>query len=956
MYGSVWYDKRKSLIHWSEYDSNNKREYKSKKWAPDFYLVTNEESDYKSNDGLNLKRIQPKTWAKRRDAIKSKKDFNERIFGSDLSPENKFILETWPGDIEATVPEINYIFIDIECESENGFPDAETVPERVNLITVYNRVEKQFYTFGLEHDYVPTRKNCTYTKCETEEILLQKFCELLKIIRPDIISGWNSKGKTGGYDIPYLFNRILKICDGVDIALYKELQMARKNTRDKELKETYSIEISSIEQNFNWIKCLSPYGEVECKASKDKDRFTKQMVEITEYIIHGVTDYDYLEIYKQFEQGQKESYKLDNIAFAELGERKLDLGFSFKEAYKKENWKHFVDYNIQDVDLLVKLENKKGYLQQAICLSYKCHCIFKENFGTVTKQECAVYNILFNKRNVIMEDRGKGIIDQGTFEGAYVKEPIPGMYENVSDFDVKSLYPSLMMGMNISPDVKKFEILNCPDRLFRVEETEPDREVVIQYSKDDMEASTVSKVAKMVRDNNWPISSANVVFEDLNVQKGIITEILELWYAQRKEDKKHEAHYKKEAQKLAENGTVDRVTDADIEVDIVINDEPTVRYLTVSEHKQYKEYKRLAGIHYSKNWSCKILLNSLYGALSTPYFRFYDPSLSRSVTLSGQTVIKNNGEMLNNYFLAEIFNNKLVQKSFDINHDLIIPESLVYIDTDSLYMSFGKLLDKLNVPNDYKKRLKITRFLASLTLKVLDKYNEKFFVDTFNAKNTIFWDQELISDRAIFIKKKKYVCHIVEENGNPVDDLLVKGLEIVRSSTPKKCRDKIKEAVLLVLKGATNDELKEYSQNIFNDFMSWDINDISLPKSCNNMRNFMVEGQTLKFMKGAPQHMKGAIAYNYYLKHYNLADYEPIKEKDKFKLVLLKKGGKYVNISTMGYVNNIPKEFDLTKDDIDYMKHFQLAFVGPLENILDAIGWSLPDFNKKTDDIDDLFD
>lgn len=116
------------------------------------------------------------------------------------------------------------------------------------------------------------------------------------------------------------------------------------------------------------------------------------------------------------------------------------------------------------------------------------------------------------------------------------------------------------------------------------------------------------------------------------------------------------------------------------------------------------------------------------------------------------------------------------------------------------------------------------------------------------------------------------------------------------------------------------------------------------------------DGTTLKFMQGAPQHMKGAIAYNYYLKKYNLINHEPIKEKDKFKLVLLKKSNRYANITTMGYVNNIPSEFKIAKDDIDYMHHFQLAFIGPLENILDAIGWKLQDFAKNTIDVDDLFD
>lgn len=683
MYGSVWYNRKKSLINYSHYDfETGKREFKSEKWVPDFYTITQDKSALKSQDGKNLERKQERTWSKRRNKIKSLKEFDERVFGSDLSPENKFILETWPNDIEQTVPKINYIFIDIECESENGFPNAETVPERVNLITVYSNEKEKFFTLGLEQDYTPKRKDVSYVKCSDEYDLLRKFCKLMMALRPDIISGWNSKGKEGGYDIPYLFNRILMLLDGIDIQQYNELLRDRRFCKDPTRKELLNAKITDIESRFEFINKLSPYGSVEKRTGMEKDRFNKQMKITMEYIINGVTDYDYLQLYQQFELGQKESYKLDDVANEELGEKKLDLGFSFKEAYKPENWETFVDYNIQDVALLVKLEKKKGYLHQAICLSYKCHCIFKDNFGTVTKQECAAYNFLFNK-GIIMEDNDKKAQDEGTFEGAYVKEPVPDMYEWVIDVDIASLYPSLMRGINISPDVKKFEILNCPDRLFRLAENEPNRELAIKWKDGRMEEISAEDLVLFIKKNNWFISSANVVFENKDVKKGIIPEILDTWYAQRKADKKLEAEYKKKAQAVVEAGKDEEFSNC-VNVDAVINDIPTVKYLTVEEHEEYLEFKRLSGIHFNKQWSCKILLNSLYGAVSTPYFRFYDHSLSKSVTLSGQTVIKNNGVMLNEYFKKEVFDNPVIKKKFTVRDDVEVGDTLVYTDTDSV--------------------------------------------------------------------------------------------------------------------------------------------------------------------------------------------------------------------------------------------------------------------------------
>ena len=476
-------------------------------------------------------------------------------------------------------------------------------------------------------------------------------------------------------------------------------------------------------------------------------------------------------------------------------------------------------------------------------------------------------------------------------------------------------------------------------------------------TKNDITESTVGSIVKKIKKNEWYISGANVVFKNTNEQRGFIPQILDAWYDQRKVDKKLEGQYKKKAQTIAENGKEEKFSGS-VKVNVVINDSPTQRYLTEEEHNEYTESKRLSGIHFNKQWSCKILLNSLYGAISTPYCRFYDLSLARSVTCSGQMVIKSNGQMVDKYYKGAVFQRKIIKDSFNINEEMEAPGALVYTDTDSCYLSFGKLMDKLNVPNDYKKRLKVTRFFSKMTLEVLDMYNETYFTKHFNAPNNIFWDQELISDRAVFVKKKKYVCHIVEENGNPVDELLVKGLEIVRSSTPKKCRESLKDTVLRVLKwGSTEVDIKEYAKNIFTDFMSWEVSEVSLPKSCNNIGKFdMCSGGGLSFKKGSPQHMKGAIAHNYYLDHYKIRDVEPIKEKDKFRLVILKKNDIYRNINCMGYIDKIPNKFNLKKEDVDYGQHFKLAFAQPMENILDAVGWHLPDFTANREEIDDLFE
>lgn len=678
MYGSLFYNRKSSKINWTEYDEHDKRHKFSLKWVPNFYIESREETKYKSLDGLYLKPIKTTTWSKRRELLKEYKDSGQRVFGSDLPAEDLYILEKWKETI-TVVPEVHFAFIDIETEVSNGFPYPDQALERVNLITVYSNRKKKFVVFGLEHDYVNTREDVVYLKCETEELLLQRYVKYIEGLGIDILSGWNSSG----FDVPYLFNRILKVLDGVDLELfnkylnYKDRADAPKDDRDKWAEEN---------QKLNWIKRLSPYKHIEKKRTKSKDRFTKELVDSMGYNIHGLTDYDYLLLYQQFQMGQKESYKLDYIGELELGERKLDYDGTFKDFYTKD-WQTFVDYNIQDVNLLVKLDHKLNYITQAITLSYKCHCQFKENLSTVMKMEVAIYNFL-EQRGIIMEDDWNADERHSeSFPGAYVKDPIPGMYEYILDFDIASLYPSLMRGINISPDVKKFTIYNETP----VFDLDPKEIVSIKWQdyweghnriNGKEEELTASEVVDIIKKNRYSISSANVVFEDQSKQKGILVEILDMWYADRKKFKKSMNECKTSSVQLLKNAPSD-VFEGSVVIDTVIDDEKVTKYLTVEENERYEEFLRLYGVYHNLQWACKILLNSLYGTISTKFCRFYDIDLARSVTMSGQTVIKTNGNMMNDYFAEDIYNNKAIRKKYNINDEFKVGEVLKYIDTDS---------------------------------------------------------------------------------------------------------------------------------------------------------------------------------------------------------------------------------------------------------------------------------
>jgi DNA polymerase elongation subunit (family B) len=943
MYGSVYYDTRKSTIHWSEYDKEGNRSQKHKKWVPDFYVETKEDTKFLSQSGKKLKRVVESTLGKRRAKIKNCKETGFQIFGSDLSNENKFILETWPQDI-TEAPPVRFMFLDIEVECEDGFSDALIAKERINLISCWSTIDEIMYTFALEHDFKGIDKypNVKYIKCRDERELLDKFLKYIERTRHDIWSGWNSSG----YDVPYIFNRICRVLDDIDVDEHNEVLL--EVTKTEGSKDHLYTKIKKIEKKMINVKRLSHYGAVKKKIQMKKDPFTKEMKPQMIYAMEGITDYDYMELDKQFRLGKRDSYKLDEVARDEIGETKVEYEGTLRDLYHND-WEKFVIYNIQDVMILVKLNLKLNYIPQAIALSYKCHCTFKDNFGTVQKAECAAYNFLM-KDDIVLQDRVEKEKEHRLVPGGFVtkeKDLRRGMHRWIIDVDIASLYPSLMRGMNISYDTKIASVKftpKCPGTLLQ----QPDDMIVMVVKEgEDPKEFTAKQVKQYIKKNDYHISAQNVIFKNITTDKGVLVKMLDMWYAQRKADKKLEAKYRQEAITLFSEAS-------EVENGHEVEDNNQKKKLSDEDFEKYNECMRLSNVHFNLQWSCKILLNSVYGCLASDFSRFFGYDIAASITLSGQMVIKNNGEMLNNFFNNEFWDMPILKRFFpNIDHSIKEVEARLYTDTDSVYLTFDRVMDKLGVPNTDEDRLKTTKFLAKVTMNELEKYNEKFFVERFNAPNNIFWDQELIARTGIWCKPKKYVCHILEENGKPPkEDMLKKGLDLVRSSIPRKFKSHITEVVDNILKEVPREEIDNKLKLLYKESKKWTYDEIAIPSSCNNLSKYSnING--LNFLSGSPQHMKGAISFNYYLDYLKLKDYERLKEKDKFKMLFIAKNNRYT-IDTIGYKDKLPKEFEM-EDLIEFDRHFERGVIKPLNQIYDAIGWNFPETKNVTKNIDDLF-
>ena len=373
-------------------------------FRPTMFLPSKTETGYKTLDGIDVAPVQPGTIKETRQFI----DQYSGISGTKVYGMERFLYqylaEDFAGQVEYDTEKIKLWSLDIETASENGFPKPELAEEEVLLITMKNFNTKKMITFG-SRPWEATRDDVEYVLCDGEYNLLDTFVAWWESVGPEVITGWN----VDLFDITYLCNRIQRVC-------------GEKHQRR-----------------------LSPWGLI---SSKEFEQFGRVQ---TKFDIAGVTILDYLDVYKKFTYTNRESYRLDVIAEIELGQKKLDHSEfdTFKDFYTN-GWNKFVDYNMIDVDLVDRLEEKMKLIDLVMLMAYDAHVNFADTFAQVRLWDVIIYNYL-NKQNIVLAPTQTSD-KKDQYAGAYVKEPVPGAYDWVVSFDLNSLYPSLIRFLNISPE------------------------------------------------------------------------------------------------------------------------------------------------------------------------------------------------------------------------------------------------------------------------------------------------------------------------------------------------------------------------------------------------------------------------------------------------------------------------------------------------------------------------
>jgi len=756
------------------------------------------------------------------------------VFESDLPKETRVLTDVYLD--EDTPSEGNIVmFFDIEVSMANGIPNIHKPNNEITSIAAYDPTTNKYTVFVLDttklYDNRMTEEVDTIF-CPTEVDLLHKFISLYEEIQPTIITGWNSNY----FDVPYLYNRIRQVC-GPSVA-----------------------------------NRLSPIGKVKYSERQEK------------YRIAGVSSLDYLDLYKKFTYTQHPNYQLDTIGRIEVNMGKIPYEGSLDQLFRDDLDK-FIEYNLQDVRIIVELDKKLKLIELVRGICHIGHVPYEDYPMSSRFLEGTIVTYL-HRKGIIVTDKPQDsrekmeALDRGEegFIGAYVKEPVPGLYDWVYSLDLQSLYPSIIMSLNISPETKIGFVRNWNmEQHFRKEIT---AYVVEEKGTDSSMEMDYDTFMEFITDNNLSVSSNGVLYT--NDKKGIIPEVLDTWFSQRVE-------YKNTMKKYVNEGN-----------------------------------KEMADYYDRRQHIQKIFLNSLYGVLGLPVFRFYDVDNAAAVTITGQDVIKSSAKLVNKQY------EKLLGEAGDY---------VTYIDTDSIYASAKPILP----PDADAKQFTIEK--AREMEALLNKFYDTFAKRAFNCNSHRFYIKgESVASTGFWVSKKRYALDKVYdlETSQDVSKMVVKGLDVVRSSFPKAFGDFMRQMLKDILKGMHKEEMDTKILEFKASLDDRNYLDIARNTAANNISEYVMDNVVgLKAAKkSTPAHIKSAIIYNRLLVHFGIDDrYEPISDGEKIKYVYLKKNPLQIEaVAVKGY-QDPPQITDFIQQYIDTDALFDNELRNKLDDFYSALKW-----------------
>lgn len=883
MYQNIFIDRKSQVIHvWDDEVGHVELPLSDARYA----YRKKEGGGYRSIYGDSLERIYR---------------FNPRdpsLFESDVPLDTRVLIDMYEESDDMSSGH-RIMFYDIETSSEGGFPDMETADKELTAIALYDTKYNKYTAYILDKegklsDSLSDEKDVI--SCPDEKSLILAFLEKYTDISPTIITGWN----IDGFDNPYLYRRIKRI-----------------------LGEGHAMRLSPI--NICYINDWN--GKL---------------------IIAGVSSLDYITLYKKYNVKTEPTYNLDYIGKKTVNRGKVEFTGDLNKLFNDDIEK-YIEYNLNDVIIVHEIDKKLQFIEQARQICHKGHVPYECFSKSSRFIEGAILMYLRRKGKVaknkpIIETQEEFIAensdeDKVGFEGAYVKKPVPGRYDWVFDLDLTSMYPNIIISLNISPETKVAVVDRIEYDSCYVDERTAD--LRIDYDNLSKQAKsktpfsqylderlykfntklffqkkidvyhigsatyTHDELIKFLKQSNYSIASNGAIYNQDFV--GVIPEILTNWFNERKE-----------LRKLAK------------------------KHGDAKEWDLYNKYDRLQK-------TVKIQLNSIYGVTGLPIFRFYDKDNASAVTLTGQTIIKSTDLAVNQYFKRTLN---------DTSND---KDYVLYVDTDSIFSSALPLIIYKNPNVDVTDEDIMTKEILSETSKVQEYVNEFYHVMAkkfFNLdKHRFDIKQEVIAKTAFWLAKKRYVQYIINNGGVAVpeeDSMEIKGLDVVRTNFPQSFRDFMSIFLENLLKKVDMNDIDEMILDFQEKVNSIDI--INIAK--NTSVKFIGKGNKnydpdhrhpFRYIRGTPAQVKSALYYNDLINHLGLSNIaQPIYNGQKIKWVYLKSNPYHIDCIALKADDTDPQQIlDFIEKYIDKSKMYNKELKKKLLDFYTVLNHEFPSTNSK---------
>lgn len=832
-------------------------------------------------------------------------------YEADVPPETRVLIDAYEDSDEPSTGH-RTVFFDIEVDAEGGFPVIAEGDKEITAIALYDDVSKKYNAYILDKDGKikdSETDGVIILSFENEEGLLSHFMNKWEEIQPTIVTGWN----IDGFDMPYLYTRMKKVMGSV------------------------------------FAKRLSPIQECYYNT------YAKRMV------VAGVSCLDYITLYQKFSGKNEPSYALGAIGKKVVNMDKISYKGSLHDLYK-DDIKKYIDYNLNDVQIVVAIDQKLQFIDLARRICHTGHVGY-ENFGMSSRYLEGAILVYLRRKGLVAPNKpveGREEYEQQHdsgeegFEGAYVKNPVAGRYEWVFDLDLTAMYPNIIISLNISPETKvgvvnkieykdcyiderKAELKDIYDNLSTGTQKDTPIEQYIEqrlynyssrmFSQGKIEKYQVGttvythdEFVSLLTDSNMGVAGNGAIYKLSSEpgKEGIVPSILIKWFDERTE-----------MRKLAK------------------------KYADEKNWEMYEFYDQRQKVQ-------KILLNSIYGCLGLPVFRFYDKTNAESVTLSGVDIIKMAGRFINQYYrgvLGDTTNNT---------------DYIIYIDTDSCFSSalpiINKIMTSVDVTNDEQMTEAILTVCGEVQLyvnKMFDVMAERMFslrklnftlkrgneivptTHRFEAK------QEVIAKTSFWLAKKRYCQLIINKGGVVCDELEVKGIDVVRTSFPASFRVFMKQFLIDLLKKVPKEELDKNILDFKEKIKTIGVIDIAKNTSVKfvsaiNKKNYNPPKRNPFFMVlGAPAQVKAALGYNDLLKHWGLdKDVREIFNGNKIKWVYVRRNEYGVECIAMKADGTDPDRIiEFIEKYVDREAMYEQELKSKLEDFYTVLKWDYPNEN-----------